>query len=162
VTSWQRADTPTGIPKWKKWTLTHGYFFEMGGFTLVGLDRKDVEPKEQRGTVLTIDYVQENSSIDIPEITAEEIQDRSKGDGLFKFITILQTTWFILRCIVRGQQQLALTELELVTLALASLNVVTLATWWHKPLGVQQSIKIYSKIEIRNVENACQQVSAVD
>ena len=82
----------TGLPKWKKWTLAHGHFFEMGGFTIVDPDRKDADPKEQNGTVLTIDYLRENPTIDIPVITAENIQDRSKGDVLFKLIAILQTT----------------------------------------------------------------------
>ena len=60
--------------------------------------------------------------IDIPIITAAAIEDRSKGDALSKIIAILQTTWFIVQCIARGQQQLAPTELEPVTLALSSLN----------------------------------------
>jgi len=40
-----------------------------------------------------------------------------------------------------------LTELELVTLALASLNAITYAFWWHKPLGVQEPMRIYFKTE---------------
>ena len=64
----------------------------MGGFTIVDPDRKDADPKEQNGTVLTIDYLRENPTIDIPVITADNIQDRSKGDVLFKLIAILQTT----------------------------------------------------------------------
>jgi len=61
----------------------------------------------------------------------------------------LQTTWFILQCIARGQQRLALTELELITLALASLNAITYAFWWHKPLGVQEPVRIYFKCEAK-------------
>jgi len=47
----------------------------------------------------------------------------------------------------RGQQRLALTELELVTLALARLNAITDAFWWHKPLGVREPMRIYCKTE---------------
>jgi len=36
-----------------------------------------------------------------------------------------------------------LTELELVTLAIASLNGVMYYFWWDKPLGVHEPIKIY-------------------
>ena len=152
----------TEFPDWKKWTLTHGHLFEMGGFTLVDLDDIDEDPKEQNGTVLTIDYLKENPNIDMPKITVDKIQDKSKGDVLFKLIAILQTTWFILQCIARGKQRLALTELELVTLALASLNGVTFAIWWHKPLGVQEPVEIYLRTEVRNVEDAVRQVSVVD
>src|SRR6266542_592981 len=115
-------------------------------------------PKEENGTVLTIDYLRENPTIDIPVITADNIQDRSKGDVLFKLIAILQTTWFIIQCVARGQQRLALTELELVTLALASLNAVTFGIWWHKPLGVEDPVMIYLKTEARKVEDATRRV----
>ena len=153
--------TEPDVLKWKKWTLRHGHFFQMGGFTLVDADHIDADPKEQTGTVLTIDYFKENPNIDIPKITVDEIQDRSKGDLLFKFIAILQTIWFVLQCIARGQQRLALTELELVTLALASLNAVTFGIWWHKPLGVEEPVKIYLKTEAQKVEDAARRVSVL-
>jgi len=93
----------------------------MGGFTLVDPDLRTANPKDQNGQVLTIDRFKElieHPDFDLPDITEEDIEDRSKGDVLFKLIAILQTSWFIIQCIARGQQRLALTELELVTLAL--------------------------------------------
>ena len=125
----------------------------MGGFTLIDPDLKDADPKERKGTVLTIDYLKENPKVGMPEITADEIQDWSKGDVLFKLIAMLQTSWFIIQSIARGHQGLALTELELVTLALASLNGVTFAIWWHKPLGLQEPVKVYLKTEAQKVES---------
>ena len=119
----------------------------MGGFTMVDPEKRDAAPNEQQRTVLTLDYFRNHPGIEIPRVTAAAIEDRSKGDALSKIIAILQTTWFIVQCIARGQQRLALTELELVTLALASLNAVTFAIWWHKPLGVQDPVQIYVKIE---------------
>ena len=115
----------------------------MGGFSLVDPDRKYDDPAVQNGTVLTIDYFRENPTVVMPDLSAADIEDRSKGDALSKVIAILQTTWFIFQCIARGKQRLALTELELVTLALASLNAITFAIWWHKPLGVQEPVKVY-------------------
>jgi len=129
----------------------------MGGFTLVDPDLRTANPKDQNGQVLTVDRFKElikRPDFDLPDITEEDIEDRSKGDFLFKLVAILQTSWFIIQCIARGQQRLALTELELVTVALASLNAVTFAIWWHKPLGVQKPVKIYWKIEARIVEDA--------
>jgi len=129
----------------------------MGGFTLVDPDLRTANPKDQNGQVLTVDRFKqliERPDFDLPDIPEEDIEDRSKGDVLFKLIAILQTSWFNLQCIARGQQRLALTELELVTLALASLNAVTFAIWWHKPLGVQKPVKMYFKIEARIVEDA--------
>jgi len=85
--------------------------------------------------------------IEFPTITKREIQDRSKGDGLSKIIAAFQTSWFVLQCIVRGAQGLALTELELVTLALAILNVVTLWFWRDKPLDVRVQVPVKLKPE---------------
>ena len=141
------------FPRWRKWTLTHGHLLGMGGFTLVDPDQKHAEPNGQNGTVLTFDYFKQNPNIDVAEITTAEIEDRSKGDALWKIIAILQTTWFLIQCIARGQQRLALTGLELITLALASLNAVTFAIWWHKPLGLQEPVKIYLKTEARRAED---------
>ena len=49
-----------------------------------------------------------------------------------------------------------------VTLALAwvSLNAVTFAFWWFKPIGVQEPIKIYWKTEIVKTNSFSQAVSA--
>ena len=124
----------------------------MGGFSFVDPEQKDGAPHEQQRTVLTLDHFRNHSDIEIPRVTAAAIDDRSKGDALSKIIAILQTSWFIVQCIARGQQRLALTELELVTLALASLNAMTFAIWWHKPLGVQDPVQIYCKVETEEVK----------
>lgn len=76
-------------------------------------------------------------------ITEAEIQDKSKGDALSKGIVILQTSWFILQCIARVVEGLPITELELVTLAFATLNTMTYALWWYKPLNVECSVRVY-------------------
>jgi hypothetical protein len=146
------------LPSWRKWSLKHGHLLEMGGFTLIDPDQKYAEPNEQNAIVLTLDYFKKNPDIEIPEISAADIEDRSKGDALSKIIAILQTTWFIVQCVARGQQRIALTELELVTLALASLNAVTYAIWWHKPLGVQEPIKIYLKMKVVEKKGPTRQV----
>jgi len=88
--------------------------------------------------------------IEFPTITKREIQDRSKGDGLSKIIAAFQTSWFVLQCIVRGAQGLAITELELVTLALASLNVVTLWFWRDKPLDVRVQVPVKLRPEFED------------
>ena len=85
----------------------------------------------------------ENALITFSTITAAEIQDRAKGDFLSKSIANLQTSWFIIQCIARGIQGLAITELELVTLALASLNGVIYYFWWDKPLDVNEPVQLY-------------------
>ncbi|KAF9499243.1 hypothetical protein BDN71DRAFT_1360967, partial [Pleurotus eryngii] len=62
----------------------------------------------------------------------EEIQDESKGDALAKY----QVAWFILQLLARFASHLAVTELKVVTLSYASINVLMYFFWWDKPLDV--------------------------
>ena len=133
--------------------MAHGHLVVMGGISTVDPSLEDDGQVDPRGPVLTFDRytktVKERERLDrkLRKISEEDIKDRSKGDIFSKLIAILQTTWFILQCIARGQQKLTLTELELVTLALASLNAITYVFLWHKPLGVQVPIRIYFETE---------------
>src|SRR5258708_29510267 len=152
------------LPVSNKWTMTHGHLLAMGGISTVDPSVEDDGQVDPRSPVLTIERYtktdsEERTRLDrkLRKISEEDIKDRSKGDILSKLIAITQTTWFILQCIARGQQKLTLTELELVTLALASLNAITYVFWWHKPLGVQVPIRIYfetEEVEKVDVEDA--------
>ncbi|KAF8170575.1 hypothetical protein BJ912DRAFT_1047864 [Pholiota molesta] len=121
-----------------KWTKTHGYFIQMGGFVLYrGSRRAGVLSPEQMEELLR------KRLIEFPSITEEEIQDRSKGDALSKMLVIGQTSWFIAQCITRRAQGLVMTELELVTLAFAALNSFMYFFWWNKPLDVRTTVPVY-------------------
>ncbi|PPQ95136.1 hypothetical protein CVT25_010635 [Psilocybe cyanescens] len=154
--------------KAKGWTKTHAFFLIMGGFSLYqdGVLLRTLEAHE-------MEKLEEEGKIEWPAITEAEIKDKSKGDFFSKGVVVMQTTWFIIQCIVRGSKRMVLTELEVVTLAFAALTmiiyglwgskrmvlteleVVTLAfaaltmiiygLWWHKPLDVQVSVPIHLK-----------------
>ena len=119
------------------WTPVHAFFLVMGGFTLHkgGKLVKVLEAKD-------LEELSEAGKIEWPTITKEEIEDRSKGDYLSKTIVLFQTTWFIGQCISRGAYGLAVTELEVVTLAFAALNGIICYFWWDKPLDVCCSIPV--------------------
>jgi hypothetical protein len=141
------------------WTSTHGHFLIMGGFNLVRagdevtvLDYESFFELLKMETTKSLTDKRKNRyearfegpfEIAFPTITAAEINDKARGDFLSKAIAILQSIWFIGQCIARGKQGLALTELELVTLALASLTGVMYFFWWDKPFGVNEPIKVY-------------------
>lgn len=78
----------------------------------------------------------------IPTITEKEITDKSKGDAFTKLLVLLQSSWFIIQLIARRSQNMAITKLELTTLALVALNSVMYICWWNKPLSVQSPIVI--------------------
>ncbi|KAG6917688.1 hypothetical protein DXG01_001663 [Tephrocybe rancida] len=114
--------------------LTHGFFVIMGGFHVCeshgpscALDPEDIGP-----------YL-ENHDIEVSE---KDIQDKSKGDVLSKCLVLLQVTWFVLQVLARVVQHLAITELEIATLAFAVLNFMTYFCWWNKPLDVNCPIRV--------------------
>jgi len=75
--------------------------------------------------------------IDLSGVTEARINDHSKTDGFAKGMALLQTLWFIIQCIARfSDGHLFLTELELVTAALAIMSLVMYALWWNKPFNV--------------------------
>ncbi|KAK7023651.1 hypothetical protein VNI00_016613 [Paramarasmius palmivorus] len=80
-------------------------------------------------------------------ITKNEIQDRSRADIITKVIAVLQTIWFLLQVGARWAQGLAITELEIITVAFAVLNFCTYLAWWSKPLRVQYPIRIQREPE---------------
>ena len=119
------------------------------------------ELEEGRVTILTLEMLRE--LVKDPEfeirITEDEITDRSKGDGLSKIIFIFQSSWFMLQCLARHVQGLSTTQLELTTLALASLNGITFLLWWDNPLGAQAFVRVHMKRKLTDVERAVEGVS---
>jgi hypothetical protein len=82
----------------------------------------------------------------------DEIADTAKGDALSKTIFIVKTSWFMMQCIICAARGLVLTELELTTLALASVNGITLLLWWKKPLGVKTVVRVNLRHKLTDQE----------
>ncbi|THU80826.1 hypothetical protein K435DRAFT_844962 [Dendrothele bispora CBS 962.96] len=111
------------------------------------LSESSEEPSEPR---CLVEFLIQHKYIDITE---DEITARSKTDFLTKSIAVVQTTWFILQCIARVTEELVVTDLEIVTVAFALLNIATYVLWWNKPQRVRYPVKIdycrrHSKSEI--------------
>jgi hypothetical protein len=124
------------------WTHTHGFFVVMGGFELYSSDgERPLCPLDLEN----VEKLVQSGAIDFPKIAEKEIEDRSKGDIISKGLAIIQTGWFIVQCIARGVEHLAITELEIMTVAFAFLNLVTYIFWWNKPLNVTCPIRIVLK-----------------
>ncbi|KDR77202.1 hypothetical protein GALMADRAFT_139214 [Galerina marginata CBS 339.88] len=135
---WYAARTMVKMYQGYEWTKTHGYFIQMGGFTLFsgGKPLRVLLSNEMEDLLRA-------GKIDFPTITEEEIKDRSKSDGLSKVLVIGQTSWFVSQCIARRAQGLILTELELVTGAFAVLNGIMYFFWWNKPLDVRCPVPVH-------------------
>ena len=117
-------------------------------------DKGKPDPEQGRVTILTLEMLRElvkDAEFKI-RITEEEVTHRSKGDALSKIIFILQSTWFIMQCLGRCVQELNLNQLELTTLALASLNGITFVLWWAKPLDAQGVVRVHLKRKLTDAE----------
>ncbi|KAF8805913.1 hypothetical protein BYT27DRAFT_6651276 [Phlegmacium glaucopus] len=132
------ADDIAQRNKDRGWTRTHAFFALMGGFMLYedGAISRTLSPEE-------LERLFTDGRIIWPKISQREIEDRSKGDFLSKGFAVLQTTWFIFQCIVRVWYQLALSHLEVVTVAFATLNGVVYYLWWNKPVGIACPIPVH-------------------
>ena len=78
----------------------------------------------------------EESYLNLPEITLEEISDKSKANLLAKALVCLQTGWFVVQCFGRLGQGLPLTTLELLTISHVWCTWAIYAQWLKKTLDV--------------------------
>ncbi|KAJ7831567.1 hypothetical protein B0H13DRAFT_2679313 [Mycena leptocephala] len=115
---------------------THGFFFCMGGF-VSSTEYPIVTKKQLADSELGPEFLAA-----IKKIDAEDIMDKSKGDALSKGLAIVQGLWFTTQCVARVHQHLAVTELEVATLAFAVVNIFIWFLWWNKPLDVQRQIVV--------------------
>ncbi len=72
-------------------------------------------------------------------VSEEDINDRSKADSLTRIVALCQLGWLVVQCIARAVGGLAITELELMTMAFVFCAVVIYGFWWHKPFDVERS-----------------------
>ncbi|KAF7369961.1 hypothetical protein MSAN_00625900 [Mycena sanguinolenta] len=119
-----------------KFSPTQAFFFCMGGF--VSSDEHPIATKEQ--------LEDPNFGLElqkaIQSVKEKDITDKSKGDALSKGVVLLQGLWFTVQCVARAHQRLAITQLEVATLAFAVVNIFIWLLWWNKPLDVQQPIVV--------------------
>ncbi|KIJ17546.1 hypothetical protein PAXINDRAFT_9491 [Paxillus involutus ATCC 200175] len=124
-----------------QWTRTHAFFTLMGGFVLQdGMQRTQLAIQD----VSDLEHLR-NGRVANLNLTEEDINEKSNSDSLGKAILVLQISWFILQIIVRGANNLAITLLELDTLAMAVLSFVLFSLWWRKPMAPERPHIFYLK-----------------
>lgn len=134
------------------WTLTHAFFFNMGGFCLEtpsGL-RLQLDDAEQLSIVLSrFQDIELSSNAASPEwlpklkaVTKEHIDDHAKSNILTKVITCGQALWSVTQIVSRVCQNQAVTLLEVSTLAYAAFALTAYIAWWKKPQNPTLPIKI--------------------
>lgn len=105
----------------------------MGGFTFL-LGNLTIFKSENKRLTLTARGVALLADCDLlPNIGTEYLNDKSKSDGLSKFITCAQVAWLIVQVIGRLVLGLQVTLLEINTLGHVLCALIIYVLWWHKP-----------------------------
>ena len=78
----------------------------------------------------------------LPDIERKFLDDKSKSDGLSKFIACVQAAWLIVQVIGRLILGLQVTLLEINTLGHVLCALVIYVLWWHKPRMVLEPITL--------------------
>lgn len=122
------------------WSLTHSYYANMGGFVIRSRVKPSRETKyhdpyhlNSRGIYALL----EGGYIDkLPDVTEEEIKDKSKGDLFVKIIAVGQIVWSVIQIIGRAVRRLPVSPLEVAVVAFAVCAVFIYGLFWGKPQRV--------------------------
>ncbi|EPS39462.1 hypothetical protein H072_6766 [Dactylellina haptotyla CBS 200.50] len=130
----------------ESWSLRHSFFANMGGFHIKFRDW-DSFPITGR----QICYLIENGHINLPQITEQDIKDKSKADGLAKLIVLIQVAWFVIQVVARAIQHLPITTIELTTIGLVIYTAATYMQWLKKPLDIDRPIILHAECTIEEI-----------
>jgi hypothetical protein len=142
----ERIQTNLGRVKASPWSMRHAFFADMGGITLKCPDFSHFPV-----TAYQLNDLIAKRHILYPGISQREIWDKNKADGFARLLTIVQIVWFSVQCIGRAAQHLAVTTLELSTLAFIFCAINTLYFWTHKPLDVAKPISLECKTALSEI-----------
>lgn len=129
------------------WTLTHAYYTDMGGFLLhepEGSLAFPVSAKQLR-------YLVDHQYLQMPDMSESQIWDKSKADKFAKAIVLIQTIWFLTETVARAVQHLPITPIEIETLAVICVTLVTFGLWYNKPKDVEESIDVCLEVSVAEI-----------
>ena len=127
----------------QKWSLTHSFYAEMGGFCLVNEDRAIQQREYVYVDADSIRLLVQRRHLRANDlIRKEEIEDKGKADLFVKMVALVQTLWLVLQCIARFVQHLPITTLEISALAYIPCTIFLVILWWHKPMDVNEPTRL--------------------
>ena len=114
------------------WTIKHGFYAEMGGFRV--FDESTDQQYAFRSAQLA--WLLKEKAIKLPQISDEELDDKSDADWIAKTLACAQSAWFLVNSIARVANHLPLTTLELEVLPFIATTWWTYYFWWRKPVNI--------------------------
>jgi hypothetical protein len=82
---------------------------------------------------------------ELPFVYKEEIQDKSKSDGLVRILAVIQVLWLVVQMVSRRIVRVSSSALEFSTLAFSSCAFIIYLIEWRKPKDV--AVPIYIKTD---------------
>ncbi|MCJ1455871.1 hypothetical protein MMC28_006228 [Mycoblastus sanguinarius] len=131
----------------EKWTIRQAFFADMGGFLLTTPDEE--EPQPLNGELLLA--LIRKGYVSYPEFDEAAIDDKNKFDGLARLITVVQALIFATTSFGRLAAHLAITTLELTTLAFIFAMLATSFFWRDKPQDVTRGVVLESQCTLRKI-----------
>ena len=124
--------------------MTHSFWAIMGGISIGSNHSEPFIPDSQRSTLTSngVSLLLKHEPQLVPDISEEEVKDKSKGSILTKALACIQATWFCLSSILRVSQRLPVSMLELNTFAHALCTLIVYVLWWKKPLNIEQPLLV--------------------
>ena len=117
----------------------------MGGFELDASTLDSERPDRLRLRPHVLIELANEGKFEQLNIAADELTDKSKFDILGSTIAFVQALWFCAQSIARVQQGLAISLLEVSTVAHVVMSSFTLILWWQKPQSVARGHIIMRK-----------------
>lgn len=155
----------------QQWSMTHAFFANMGGFVInaevegrkevvggkngvsdgfkekteslrhIVAQRGGLEQRSLCATQLAM-LIRKPYELRLPQLTIEDLRDRSKSNTLAKLLACMQAGWLVVQCFARAHQHLAISQLELATAGFVGCTVMTYLFWWNKPRNAESTVPI--------------------
>lgn len=123
-------------------TMAHGHYMAMGGVVVDTTDGPEfllLHFGERHSlTFGGLNFLLEVNQDLLPNLSKEEIYDKSKASGLAKTLVCLQAAWFCTQIVARIASHLTISILELKTFAHALCTLLIYWLGWNKPMDVTE------------------------
>jgi len=159
IEQWQSARKYKLVQQlgYSSFTMKHAFYVAMGGLVVQPNGQSPTEahinPYGREGTLQHTIYMDDllillrSKVIQLPVITDEELEERSKNDNFARFITAFHVIIFVAHTFGRLGSGLPVSELEVATLAFVCCAAAIEFFWWNKPLDLRSFTVIHVAAE---------------
>ncbi|CEJ55982.1 hypothetical protein PMG11_02209 [Penicillium brasilianum] len=140
-------------PVHTEWTLRQCFCVIAGGLVLQTQDEwiYTIQPRDMKRLI-------QADVVHCSDFRDQDIEDRAKTDSFAKFVTVLQSTWFLGNVVARWGYDLPVSPIELSTIAYVACAILIYGVWWYKPKDMGTPIAVHLRcirddmpIEVRNM-----------